>query len=142
MTGDLRASDGDRDNVADHLRKNCVAGRITLVELEQRLEGVMAARGLLVIRSGRKPRSRPAAERALTARIGHDHWHTPRVEEMLPWLRAAVGARPRLPAGRALDHIRYTPITRQFKSVAALSWRLAQLQGYSAAGPLAAEQPR
>ena len=74
-----------------------------------------------------------AAERALTARIGHDHWHTPRVKEMLPWLRSAVGARPRLPQRRALRRIRYTPITRQFRSVADLSWRLAQLQGYTAA---------
>lgn len=74
-----------------------------------------------------------AAERALTARIGHDHWHTPRVKELLPWLRNATGARPRLPTLRALGRIRYTPITRQFKAVAALSWRLAQLQGYSAA---------
>lgn len=74
-----------------------------------------------------------AAERVLTARIGHNHWHTPRVAEMLPWLRTAVGARPRLPARRALGRIRYTPITRQFKTVADLSWRLAQLQGYSAA---------
>ena len=73
-----------------------------------------------------------AAERVLTARIGHDHWRTPRVDEMLPWLRSAVGARPRLPARRALGRIRYTPITRPFKAVADLSWRLAQLQGYTA----------
>ena len=74
-----------------------------------------------------------AAERVLSGRIGHDHWRTPRVDEMLPWLRSAVGARPRLPARRALSRIRYTPITRSFKTVADLSWRLAQLQGYSAA---------
>lgn len=74
-----------------------------------------------------------AAERVLTARIGHNHWRTPRVDEMLPWLHGAVGARPRLPPRRALRRIRYTPITRQFRSVADLSWRLAQLQGYTAA---------
>src|SRR5205085_8342484 len=45
---------------------------------------------------------------------------------------SAVGARPRLPARRALGRIRYTPITRPFKAVADLSWRLAQLQGYTA----------
>jgi hypothetical protein len=39
----LRASDRDRDVVAEHLRKHCVEGRITLDELEERLEGVMAA---------------------------------------------------------------------------------------------------
>jgi 5-methylcytosine-specific restriction enzyme subunit McrC len=75
-----------------------------------------------------------AAERVLTARIGHDHWRTTRVDEILPWLRSAVGARPRLPARRALDRIRYTPINRPFRAVADLSWRLAQLQGYTAAG--------
>lgn len=77
-------------------------------------------------------RAMVAAERVLTARIGHDHWHTPQVGEMLPWLRQAVGARPRLPQRRSLGRIRYTPITRPFKAVADLSWRLAQLQGYSA----------
>lgn len=74
-----------------------------------------------------------AAERVLTGRIGNDHWVTPRVAEILPSLRGAVGARPRLPTHRALGRIRYTPITRPFKAAAELSWRLAQLQGYSAA---------
>jgi Domain of unknown function (DUF1707) len=41
--GSLRASDRDRDDVVEHLRKHCVEGRITLEELEERLEGVMAA---------------------------------------------------------------------------------------------------
>jgi hypothetical protein len=39
----LRASDRDREDVTEHLRKHCVEGRITLEELEERLEGVMAA---------------------------------------------------------------------------------------------------
>ena len=43
MTGELRASDRDREKVADHLRRSCVEGRLTLEELEERLEGVMAA---------------------------------------------------------------------------------------------------
>lgn len=74
-----------------------------------------------------------AAERVLSARIGHTRWRTPRVDEMLPWLTGAVGARPRLPTRSALQRIRYSPITRPFKAVADLSWRLAQLQGYTAA---------
>lgn len=74
-----------------------------------------------------------AAERALTTRIGHTHWRTPRVDELLPRLHSAVGARPRLPSRRALARIRYTPITRSFKETAELSRRLAQLQGYTAA---------
>jgi 5-methylcytosine-specific restriction enzyme subunit McrC len=74
-----------------------------------------------------------AAERALTARIGHNLWRTPRVDEVLPQLRSAVGPRPRLPSRVALSRIRYTPITRPFRAVADLSWRIAQLQGFSAA---------
>jgi 5-methylcytosine-specific restriction enzyme subunit McrC len=71
-----------------------------------------------------------AAERALSSRIGHDHWRTPRVEDVLPQLLAAVGGRPRLPSARALQRIRYTPINLPFKQVAELSWRIAQLQGF------------
>jgi 5-methylcytosine-specific restriction enzyme subunit McrC len=74
-----------------------------------------------------------AAERTLTSRIGHTLWRTPRVEEILPRLHEAVGARPRLPTRPALGRIRYTPITRAFKETAELSWSLAQLQGYTAA---------
>lgn len=77
-------------------------------------------------------RTMVAAERVLTTRIGHDYRHTPRVKEMLPWLRTAVGTRPHLPVQRHLGRIRYAPIMRSFKAVADLSWRLAQLQGYSA----------
>lgn len=73
-----------------------------------------------------------AAERTLTHHIGHDHWQTPRVTEVLPRLRAAVGPRPRLPNERALRRIRYTPITRPFKQVAELSWRIAKLRGFVA----------
>lgn len=46
MTGDLRASDSDREKLADELRRHCVEGRITLDELDERLEGAMAARTL------------------------------------------------------------------------------------------------
>lgn len=40
----MRASDADREKVADELRVHCVEGRITLEELDTRLEGVMVAR--------------------------------------------------------------------------------------------------
>lgn len=73
-----------------------------------------------------------AAERALTGRIGHRRWHTPRVTDLLPPLHATVGTRPPLPSRLALRRIRYTPITRPFKAAAELSWRLAHLQGYTA----------
>jgi 5-methylcytosine-specific restriction enzyme subunit McrC len=75
-----------------------------------------------------------AAERTLTHHIGHDHWQTPRVTEVLPQLRAAVGSRPRLPSERDLQRIRYTPITRRFKQAAELSWRIAKLRGFIASG--------
>jgi 5-methylcytosine-specific restriction enzyme subunit McrC len=73
-----------------------------------------------------------AAERTLTHHIGHDHWHTARVDEVLPQLRTAVGARPRLPSERDLRRIRYTPITRSFRQAADLSWRIAKLRGFIA----------
>ncbi len=40
----MRASDADRDKVADELRIHCVEGRITLDELDIRLEGVMGSK--------------------------------------------------------------------------------------------------
>jgi hypothetical protein len=39
----MRAADVDREKVADELRIHCVDGRITLEELDQRLQGVMSA---------------------------------------------------------------------------------------------------
>jgi uncharacterized protein DUF1707 len=41
---EMRASDGDRDRVAESLREHCAVGRITVDELEERLEAVYAAR--------------------------------------------------------------------------------------------------
>jgi hypothetical protein len=41
--GNLRASDRDRSQVADELRAHCAEGRITVEELERRLEQAMAA---------------------------------------------------------------------------------------------------
>ena len=73
-----------------------------------------------------------AAERVLQQAIGHRRWHTPRVDEVLPQLLAAVGARPRLPAQRDLQRIRYTPITRGFKQLAELSLRIARQEGFGA----------
>lgn len=73
-----------------------------------------------------------AAERTLNHHIGHDHWQTPRVMEVLPRLRAAVGSRPPLPTERDLRRIRYTPITRPFEQAADLSWRIAKLRGFIA----------
>ena len=73
-----------------------------------------------------------AAERVLHQAIGHRRWHTARVDEVLPQLLEAVGARPRLPPQRALARIRYTPITRGFKQLAELSLGIARQEGFGA----------
>lgn len=77
-------------------------------------------------------RTMVAAERTLTRRIGHDQWRTRRVNELLPRLQEAVGANPTLPRQQDLERIRFSPITRLFKDVAELSWRIARLQGLTA----------
>ncbi|RFS86190.1 DUF1707 domain-containing protein [Actinomadura spongiicola] len=41
---DIRASDADRDRVAESLRDHCGDGRITMDELQERLEAVYAAK--------------------------------------------------------------------------------------------------
>ncbi|MFA1549138.1 DUF1707 domain-containing protein [Actinomadura chokoriensis] len=43
---DVRASDADRDRVAGSLREHCALGRITMDELEERLESVYGAKTL------------------------------------------------------------------------------------------------
>ncbi|QFG27287.1 DUF1707 domain-containing protein [Actinomadura sp. WMMB 499] len=42
----MRASDTDRDRVAESLREHCAVGRITVDELHERLEDVYSARTL------------------------------------------------------------------------------------------------
>ncbi|GLZ12296.1 hypothetical protein Acsp04_25310 [Actinomadura sp. NBRC 104425] len=43
---DIRASDADRDRVAELLREHCAQGRITVDELNERLETVYASKTL------------------------------------------------------------------------------------------------
>lgn len=43
---DIRASDADRDRVADSLREHCAQGRITIDEMHERLEAVYEAKTL------------------------------------------------------------------------------------------------
>ncbi|MFI0484103.1 DUF1707 domain-containing protein [Actinomadura sp. 9N215] len=43
---DLRASDADRDRTAASLREHCAEGRITMDELQERLDAVYAAKTL------------------------------------------------------------------------------------------------
>jgi hypothetical protein len=44
LNPEMRASDADRDRVATALREHCVQGRITIDELNERLEATYAAR--------------------------------------------------------------------------------------------------
>lgn len=71
------------------------------------------------------------AARALTLQIGDDQWQTRRAREIVPLLRGAVGARPRLPTEPDLRAVRYTPITRPYQELASLSWRIARLEGFA-----------
>lgn len=43
---DIRASDADRDRVAASLREHCALGRITMDELQERLDSVYASKTL------------------------------------------------------------------------------------------------
>jgi hypothetical protein len=47
---EMRASDADRDKVAEELREHCAQGRITMDELQERLEAVYAAKTLGALR--------------------------------------------------------------------------------------------
>ncbi len=78
----LRASDADRDHVAERLRRAAVEGRLRIEELEQRLESALSARtygeldSLLRDLPGRRlapaprPRSRALARGALGITLG------------------------------------------------------------------------
>ena len=57
-------------------------------------------------------------------------WRTERVRQVMPPLRGAVGARPRLPTEHELSRVRYTPITKPFERAAQLSHRIASRLGY------------
>ncbi len=71
------------------------------------------------------------AARVLTQHIGDDRWQTRRAREIVPLLRGAVGARPGLPTEIELRRVRYTPITRPYQELAALSWRIARAEGFA-----------
>jgi hypothetical protein len=66
-TGHLRASDADRDQVAERLRNAATEGRIGFDELEERLTAALAARtyGELEAVVADLPRQQPARRRTL-----------------------------------------------------------------------------
>lgn len=78
-------------------------------------------------------RSIVLAERSLAGRIHRPDWRGDRIEEILPRLQGATGRRPPLPSRRALDRVRYTPITLPYKRAAELSWNIARNRGLRSA---------
>lgn len=73
------------------------------------------------------------ADQALGTRLAAvSEWRTERVRQVLPPLRGAVGARPKLPSPHELSRVRYTPITVPFKRAALMSHRIASRLGYGA----------
>jgi 5-methylcytosine-specific restriction enzyme subunit McrC len=70
------------------------------------------------------------ADRTLRSLLGvTPAWRPERVDEVLAHLRSAVGERPRLPNRKELAAVRYSPITRRFRSVAELSLEIAERSG-------------
>jgi len=69
------------------------------------------------------------ADGALDRRLRHPGWRGRQVEDLMGRLRAATGGRPALPGRRALDVVRYSPITLPYKRVAELSWQIARHPG-------------
>jgi 5-methylcytosine-specific restriction enzyme subunit McrC len=110
--------------------------------------GRLDVQATLRLRAGRKPlvasRPRPKqlnnpvtrsvaiADRVLNARLRRSDWRGERLEELMPRVHGAVGARPRLPSRRELDRVKYTPLTLAFRRAADLSWQIARRRGLRA----------
>lgn len=111
-----------------------VRGRLDVQRtIALRGEGREALSSLTYDRSLAHPATRAivCADRALGSQIsGTAEWRTDRVRQVLPPLRGAVGARPRLPTIHELSRVRHTPITQPFKRAALLSHRIASRLGY------------
>jgi 5-methylcytosine-specific restriction enzyme subunit McrC len=78
-------------------------------------------------------RSIVMADRVLDRRLRRrPGWRGDRIEEIMPRLIGAAGARPPLPSRRELERVRYTPLTRPYERVAELSWQIAHNRGLRA----------
>lgn len=111
-----------------------VRGRLDVARtISLRSEGREAVGSFTHDRSLVHPATRAivCADRALGSMISDAaEWRTERVRQVLPPLRVAVGARPRLPTEHELSRVRYTPITKPFERAAQLSHRIASRLGY------------
>jgi 5-methylcytosine-specific restriction enzyme subunit McrC len=71
------------------------------------------------------------ADRALRSLLPErPTWRPVLTSEVLSQLRAVVGSQPEMPDLSDLQRVRYTPITRRFRSVARLSYEIAHRRGH------------
>jgi 5-methylcytosine-specific restriction enzyme subunit McrC len=69
------------------------------------------------------------ADRVLDRALERPDWRGPRIDEVMPRLREAVGPRPALPTRRELAAVRYTPIMLPYRRAAELSLQIASHRG-------------
>ena len=64
--------------------------------------------------------------------VPDEQWMPARAKELISYLMAVTGPRPRVPTKAELDRIRYTPITAGFAPIAELSRQIANRRGLAA----------
>jgi hypothetical protein len=123
LNPDMRASDADRDRVAEALREHSVVGRITMDELNERLEATYAARTLgdlqavtadlpehdtyqLPVPASARSRSVPAARHPQdvfqkSVRVAWASWASVNLVCFVIWLLTALGT---VTSGHGLEY--------------------------------------
>ncbi|KXP08708.1 5-methylcytosine restriction system specificity protein McrC [Tsukamurella pseudospumae] len=134
-----------RSAIVDASRHGPPGIRVPRTHTAEVAKGRIDVAGTLKLRAAGRPQiasvSRPknldnpitrtivAADRVLDRRLHRPGWRGERVEEVMPRLRATVGARPTLPTHRELASVRYTPITLPYRRAAELSHQIARHRG-------------
>jgi hypothetical protein len=115
----MRASDADREAVANSLRRHCAAGRLEVEELEERLAATFAARvvGDLEALLADLPRGRPKRPPSNSIRVGAPGLQRFHQVHELPVSRAAAFR-------SALDHIVPSMVAAGYDVVARTSGEL------------------
>lgn len=138
-----------RATVVDAARHGLPGLREDALQISPFVRGRLDVPATLRLRSARKPmvasRPRPKgidnpvtrsialADRVLNQRLQRTDWRGDRLEELMPRIHAAVGARPRLPSRHELGRVKYTPLTLPYRHAAELSWHIAHRRGLRAA---------